>query len=40
VYFYTSVYFKTAEKKTPIDADKISEEIFPKFIDKLSVSLL
>ena len=29
VYFCTSVYFKTSEKKTPIDADKISEEIFP-----------
>jgi hypothetical protein len=29
VYFCTSVYFKTSEKKTPIDPDKISEEIFP-----------
>jgi hypothetical protein len=27
--FYTSFYFKTSEKKTPIDPDKISEEIFP-----------
>ena len=24
-----SVYFKTLEKKTPIDPDKISEEICP-----------
>ena len=23
------VYFKTSEKKTPIDPEKISEEIFP-----------
>ena len=29
VYFCTSVYFKTSEKKTPTDPDKISEEIFP-----------
>jgi hypothetical protein len=29
LYFYTSVYFKTSEIKTPIDPDKISEEIFP-----------
>jgi hypothetical protein len=29
VYFYTPVYLKTSEKKTPIDPDKISEEIFP-----------
>ena len=29
VYFCTSVYLKTSEKKTPIDPDKISEEIFP-----------
>ena len=28
VYFCTSVYFKTSEKKTPFDSDKIPEEIF------------
>ena len=28
VYFCTSVYFKTSEKKTPIDPDKISVEYF------------
>ncbi len=28
LYFCISVYFKTSEKKTPIDPDKISEEIF------------
>jgi hypothetical protein len=27
-YFYTSVYFKTSEKKTPTDPHKISSEIF------------
>ncbi len=27
VYYSTSVYFKMSEKKTPIDPDKISEEI-------------
>jgi hypothetical protein len=26
MYFFTSVYFKTSEKKTPTDPDKISEE--------------
>jgi hypothetical protein len=29
MYFSTSVYFKTSEKKTPTDPDKISEEMFP-----------
>jgi Fe-S cluster biosynthesis and repair protein YggX len=29
MYFCKSVYFKTSEKKTPTDPDKISEEIFP-----------
>jgi hypothetical protein len=29
MYFNTSVYFKTSEKRTPTDPDKISEEIFP-----------
>jgi hypothetical protein len=29
MYFCTPVYFKTSEKKTPADPDKISEEIFP-----------
>jgi hypothetical protein len=29
MYFCTSVYFKTSEKKTHTDSDKISEEIFP-----------
>jgi hypothetical protein len=29
VYFCTSVYFKTSEKKIPTDSGKISEEIFP-----------
>ena len=28
VYVCRSVYFKTSQTKTPIDADKISEEIF------------
>ncbi len=28
VYFCTSVYFKTSEKKTPFDSDKIPKEIF------------
>jgi predicted dithiol-disulfide oxidoreductase (DUF899 family) len=28
MYFCTSDYFKTSEKKTPIDPDKISEETF------------
>ncbi len=28
VYFYTSIYFKTSEKKTSTDPNKISEEIF------------
>ncbi len=28
VYFCMSVRFKISEKKTPIDSDKISEEIF------------
>jgi hypothetical protein len=31
MYFCTSVYFKTSEKKTPTDPDKISKEIFPIF---------
>ena len=29
MYCCTSIYFKTSEKKTPIDPDEISEEIFP-----------
>jgi hypothetical protein len=29
MYFCKPVYFKTSEKKTPIDPEKISEEIFP-----------
>ena len=29
MYFCTSVYFKSSEKKTSTDPDKISEEIFP-----------
>ncbi len=29
VYFCTPVYFKTLQKKTPIDPDRISEEISP-----------
>jgi hypothetical protein len=35
MYFCTSVYFKTSKKKTPIDPDNISEEIFLNF--KLAV---
>jgi hypothetical protein len=31
MYFYTSVYFKTSERKTPIDPDKISKEISLNF---------
>ncbi len=34
-----SVYFKTSEKKTPTDPDKISKEI-TKFINNLLGSLL
>ena len=29
MYFCMSVYFKTSEKTTPTDTDKISEDIFP-----------
>jgi hypothetical protein len=29
MYFRTSVYFKTSEKKTSTDSNRISEEIFP-----------
>ena len=40
VYFCTSVYFKTSEKKTPIAPDKISEKNISKFINKLLINLL
>ena len=29
IYFYMSANLETSEKKSPIDANKISEELFP-----------
>ena len=41
MYFCTSVYFKISKKKTPVDPDKISEEIFRYlWTEVLSGSLL